>query len=48
MDLSNIPRDLNTKDLESDAQGNSMCWFVYGEWQDSVMLGLLKQDWLTT
>ena len=21
-------------------------WFVYGEWQDSVMLGLLKQDWL--
>jgi len=20
-------------------------WFVYGEWQDSVMLGLLKQDW---
>ena len=23
-------------------------WFVYGEWQDSVMLGLLKQDWRTT
>lgn len=23
-------------------------WFVYGEWQDSVMLGLLKQDWLAT
>jgi RimJ/RimL family protein N-acetyltransferase len=22
-------------------------WFVYGEWQDSAMLGLLKQDWLT-
>ena len=21
-------------------------WFVYDEWQDSVMLGLLKQDWL--
>lgn len=21
-------------------------WRVYGEWQDSVMLGLLKQDWL--
>lgn len=21
-------------------------WFVYNEWQDSVMLGLLKQDWL--
>jgi len=20
-------------------------WFVYDEWQDSVMLGLLKQDW---
>lgn len=20
-------------------------WFVYNEWQDSVMLGLLKQDW---
>ena len=20
-------------------------WFVYHEWQDSVMLGLLKQDW---
>ena len=23
-------------------------WFVYNEWQDSVMLGLLKQDWLAT
>jgi RimJ/RimL family protein N-acetyltransferase len=23
-------------------------WFVYNEWQDSVMLGLLKQDWLVT
>lgn len=23
-------------------------WFVYNEWQDSVMLGLLKQDWQTT
>ena len=22
-------------------------WFVYNEWQDSVMLGLLKQDWLS-
>ena len=21
-------------------------WFVYDEWQDSVMLGLLKQEWL--
>ena len=21
-------------------------WFVYEEWQDSVMLGLLKQEWL--
>jgi len=21
-------------------------WFVYDEWQDSVVLGLLKQDWL--
>jgi len=21
-------------------------WFVYDQWQDSVMLGLLKQDWL--
>lgn len=21
-------------------------WFVYDKWQDSVMLGLLKQDWL--
>lgn len=20
-------------------------WYVYGEWQDSVMLGLLKTDW---
>jgi len=20
-------------------------WFVYDEWQDSVMLGLIKQDW---
>lgn len=20
-------------------------WFVYGEWQDSVMLGLLRSDW---
>lgn len=23
-------------------------WFVYNEWQDSVMLGLLKQDWLAS
>ena len=22
-------------------------WFVYDEWQDSVMLGLLKQEWLS-
>lgn len=22
-------------------------WFVYDKWQDSAMLGLLKQDWLT-
>ncbi|HSM68108.1 MAG TPA: GNAT family protein, partial [Xanthomonadales bacterium] len=21
-------------------------WRVYGQWQDSVMLGLLKPDWL--
>ena len=21
-------------------------WFVYDEWQDSVMLGLLKHEWL--
>jgi RimJ/RimL family protein N-acetyltransferase len=20
-------------------------WYVYNQWQDSVMLGLLKQDW---
>jgi RimJ/RimL family protein N-acetyltransferase len=23
-------------------------WFVYDEWQDSVMLGLLKRDWRTS
>ena len=22
-------------------------WFVYDQWQDSAMLGLLKQDWLS-